>query len=155
MFGRSGPRHLSQIDVVVVDASAPKVYPRVTLASTSTLSGSVVRTVRGGEGMRHLRSLCSVACGSDLQRGHRGSVEGSRRLALAFSNGVWPARRRARRTASPWLLVAMQSLDQENPPDTSAVLKFVGGGSISVLRMRYRAEAEEAQAKADALVGCL
>ncbi len=30
--------------VVVVEASAPKVYPRVTLASTSTLSGSVVRT---------------------------------------------------------------------------------------------------------------
>ncbi len=55
MFGRSGPRHLSQIDGVVVDASAPKVYPRVTLASTSTLSGSVVRTVRGGEEMRHLR----------------------------------------------------------------------------------------------------
>ncbi len=35
--------------VVVVEASAPKVYPRVTLASASTLSGSVVRTLRGGE----------------------------------------------------------------------------------------------------------
>ncbi len=34
--------------VVVVEASAPKVYPRVTLASASTLSGSVVRTLRGG-----------------------------------------------------------------------------------------------------------
>ncbi len=35
--------------VVVVEASAPKVYPRVTLASANTLSGSVVRTLRGGE----------------------------------------------------------------------------------------------------------
>ncbi len=35
--------------VVVVDASAPKVYPRVTLASASTLSASVVRTLRCGE----------------------------------------------------------------------------------------------------------
>ncbi len=65
---------------------------RVTLASASTLSGSVVRTLRGGEGLsnmlclvasslRHLCSLCSIVCGSSLQRGHRGSAEGSRRLA--------------------------------------------------------------------------
>ncbi len=78
--------------VVAVEASAPKVYPRVTLASASTLSGSVVRTLRGGEGLpnmlcfvasslRHLRSQCSIVCGSSLHRGHRGSAEGSRRLA--------------------------------------------------------------------------
>ncbi len=78
--------------VVVVEASAPKVYPRVTLASTSTLSGSVVRALRGGEGLPnmfclvasslgHLRSQCSIVCGSSLQRGHRGSAEGSRRLS--------------------------------------------------------------------------
>ncbi len=78
--------------VVVVEAKAPKVYPRVTLASASTLSGSVVRTLRGGEGLTnmfclvasslgHLRSQCSIVCGSSLQRGHRGSAEGSRRLA--------------------------------------------------------------------------
>ncbi len=36
----------------------------------------------------------------------------------------------------------MQSLDQENPPYTSTVLEFVGGGSISVLRLRDLAEAE-------------
>ncbi len=30
--------------VVVVEASAPKVYPRVTLGSTSTLSELVVKT---------------------------------------------------------------------------------------------------------------
>ncbi len=78
--------------VVVVEASAPKVYQRVALASASTLSGSVVRTLRGGEGLPnmfclvasglgHLRSQCSIVCGSSLQRGHRGSAEGSRRLA--------------------------------------------------------------------------
>ncbi len=33
--------------VVVVEASAPKVYSKVTLASASNLSGSVVRTLRG------------------------------------------------------------------------------------------------------------
>ncbi len=40
--------------VVVVKASAPKVYPRVALASAGTLSGSVVRTLRGGEGLRNI-----------------------------------------------------------------------------------------------------
>ncbi len=33
--------------VVVVEASAPKVHSKVTLASASNLSGSVVRTLRG------------------------------------------------------------------------------------------------------------
>ncbi len=89
----------------------------------------------------HVRSQCSIVCGSSLQRGRRGSAEGSKRLALAFSSGVWPARRRARRTASARLLVALQSLDQENPPYTSTVLGFVGGGSVNVLRMRDLAEA--------------
>ncbi len=41
------------------------------------------------------------------------------------------------------LLVAMQSLDQENPPYTSAVLEFVGAGSVSVLRIIDLAEAYE------------
>ncbi len=78
--------------VVVVEASAPKVYPRMTPASASTLSGSVVRTLTGGEGLPkmfclvasslgHLRSQCSIVCGSSLQRGHRGSAEELRRLA--------------------------------------------------------------------------
>ncbi len=40
------------------------------------------------------------------------------------------------RTASALLVVAMQFLDQENPPYTSAVRGFTGGGSISALRMR-------------------
>ncbi len=83
---------VAAVVVVVVEASAPKVYPRVTLASASTLPGLVVRTLRGGEGppnmvclvassLGHLRSQCSIVCGSSLQRGHRGSAEGSRRLA--------------------------------------------------------------------------
>ncbi len=45
--------------VVVVEASAPKVYPRVTLASARTLSGSVVRTLRGEEGLPNM--FCLVA----------------------------------------------------------------------------------------------
>ncbi len=78
--------------VVLVEASAPKVYLRVTLAGASILSGSVVRALRGGEGLPtmfclvasslgHLRSQCSIVCGSSLQRGYSGSAEGSRRLA--------------------------------------------------------------------------
>ncbi len=35
--------------VAAAEASAPKVYPTVILASASTLSGSVVRILRGGE----------------------------------------------------------------------------------------------------------
>ncbi len=37
--------------VVDVEASAPKAYPRVALASARTLSGSVVRTLGSGEGL--------------------------------------------------------------------------------------------------------
>ncbi len=77
--------------VVVVEASALKVYPRVTLARASTFSGSVVRTLRGEEGLPkmfclvasnlgHLRSKCSIVCGSSLQRGHMRPAEGPRRL---------------------------------------------------------------------------
>ncbi len=81
------------------------------------------------------------ACGSSLQRGDRGFAEESRRLAKAFSSGMQPARRRARRTTSVRSVVAMQSLDQENPPHTSAVREFARGGSISALRMRDLADA--------------
>ncbi len=129
---------------VVVEASAPRAYPRVTLAST--LSESVVRNLRSGEvlpkmfclvasSLRHLRSQCSIVCGCSFQR-----VE-STKLALALSSGVWLARRRALRTVSAWLLMVMQSLDQENPPYTSVVREFAGGGTISALRMRDLAEA--------------
>ncbi len=45
--------------VVVVEASAPKVYPRVTVASANTLSGSVVRSLRGREGLPKM--FCPVA----------------------------------------------------------------------------------------------
>ncbi len=44
-FGEQG----LPVGIAVVEASAPKAYPRVTLASASTLSGSVVRTLRGEE----------------------------------------------------------------------------------------------------------
>ncbi len=37
----------------------------------------------------------------------------------------------------------MQTLDQENPPYTSAVGEFAGGGSISALWMRDLADVKE------------
>ncbi len=78
------------IIIIMVEALALKVYPRVTLASANTLSGWVVRILRSGAGLPkmlclvtlslgHLRSQCSIFCGSSLQRGHRGSAERSRR----------------------------------------------------------------------------
>ncbi len=45
--------------VVVFEASTPKVYPRVTIASASTVSRSEVRTLRGGEGLSN--TFCLVA----------------------------------------------------------------------------------------------
>ncbi len=42
------------VAVVVVDVSAPKVFPMVTIANASTLSGSVVRSSRGGQGLPNM-----------------------------------------------------------------------------------------------------
>ncbi len=47
------------IVVVIFEASAPKVYRRVTLGSANTLSGSVVRTLTGRE--RLPKMFCLVA----------------------------------------------------------------------------------------------
>ncbi len=55
----------------------------------------------------HLCSQCSSVCGSFLHSGHVGSGAVSSRWAYALRSGVWPARRRARRTASALLEVAM------------------------------------------------
>ncbi len=90
---------IKAVTSVVVEALAPKAYPRVTLVSASTLSESVGMTLRDREGLPkkfflvasslgHLRNLCSIICGSSLQRGHSGSVEGSGILVYAFSRGV-------------------------------------------------------------------
>ncbi len=46
----------------VVEASASKVYPMVTLASTSTLSVSMVKNLRGEEGL--LNGLGGLLFGS-------------------------------------------------------------------------------------------
>ncbi len=65
--------------VFIVEASASKAYPRVALAIASTLSGSVVRTLSGGEALRnifcliesslgHLRSQCLILLGFSLQK---------------------------------------------------------------------------------------
>ncbi len=54
-----------------------------------------------------------------------------------------PARRRARRTASALLEVAMQSAFQEKCSYTIAVRGLFGEGSVTVRRMRAFAEANE------------
>ncbi len=50
---------------------------------------------------------------------------------------------RSRGTPSARWLMAMQSLDQENPPFASLVREFAGSGSICVVRMRDLADALE------------
>ncbi len=52
--------------VVVFEASVPKVYPRVTLASASTLSGLVLRTLRGGEGLPNMCCLVASRLGTSV-----------------------------------------------------------------------------------------
>ncbi len=81
--------------MVVVETSSPRAFRKATLASASTLSESVVRALRGGEGLLqmcclvasslgHLRNQRLVVCGSSLQRGHSGSAEESRRCGVRF-----------------------------------------------------------------------
>ncbi len=95
----------------------------------SILSMLAVRDLRGGEGLPkkicnvesgfgHLRSLSLIACSPSLQRGHSGYVEESRRFA----------QRCARRTASAWLLIILQPLDEKkyHPPPLLAHLLVVG-----------------------------
>ncbi len=64
-------------------------------ASASTLSWSVVRTLRGEEGLPkmfclvasslgHHRSQCSTACGSSLQSGHKGVCGGVAESGIGF-----------------------------------------------------------------------
>ncbi len=88
------------LSVVVVEASAPKVYPRVTLASSSTFSGSVVRTLRGGEGLPnmfclvasslgHLRNQCSIVCGSFFAKRTQGVCGGSGAIPRNCSRSLW------------------------------------------------------------------
>ncbi len=64
--------------VIVVEALAPKVYPRVTLASASTLSGFVVRTLRGGEGLPKMFCLVASSLGHLRSKGDTGGLRGSR-----------------------------------------------------------------------------
>ncbi len=103
----------------------------------------MIRTLRGGGGlpkMAHREGGISAA-GVRLSADPlcKGGTRGLRR-----GRGDWcrlSAKKCARRTASVRLLMALQSLDQENGPYTSAVGELAGGGSLSVLRMRDLANA--------------
>ncbi len=71
------------------------------------------------------------------------SAAGSSRWAYASRSGVCPARRRARRTASALLEVAMQSAFQQKCLYTMAVRGLLGEESVTVRRMRAFAVAIE------------
>ncbi len=127
---------------------------KVALACANTFSGSVVSAPSGAEGLPkvccrrasrfgHLCSQCSSVCGSSLHSGHVGSAAGSTKWAYALRSGVCPARRRARRTTSALLEVAMQAAFQENCSYTMAVWGLLDGGSVTVRRMSAFAEANE------------
>ncbi len=86
------------------------------------------RGVAGGQ--------CSSVCGFSLNSGHVGSAAGSSRWTYTLKCGVCPARRRARRTASALLEVAIKSAFQEKCSYTMAVRGLLDGGSVTVCRMR-------------------
>ncbi len=56
-FVKAIPIAFVVVVIVVVGSSASKAYPKVALASASTLSGSVARTLKGGEGLLVASSL--------------------------------------------------------------------------------------------------
>ncbi len=66
---------------------------------------------------------------------------------LSAACQIWPDRKKWLVFPTDLVLRALvepalrKALDQENPPYTSTVLGFVGGGSVNVLRMRDLAEA--------------
>ncbi len=74
-------------------------------------------------------------------KGPQGICGGVEEIGVGFQQWSVAGSQARKETASVRFLVVMQSSDQENPPYTSAVLEFVGGGSVNVLRMRDLAEA--------------
>ncbi len=89
---------------VLVEDSAQNVKSSMTLASASTLSGSAVRTLSVEEqlpnssflvssSLGHLRSQCSIVCGSSLQGCIQGVLAGrlarTRDLVICLL-GIWP-----------------------------------------------------------------
>ncbi len=118
------------------------------IASASPLSGSVMRTLSGGEGLPkvccrrtlrfgHLCSQCSRVCGSSLHSERVRSSAESSKWAYALRIGVCPIHGRARRTASALLKVVMQSAFQEKYSYTMAVRGKLDGGSV-IVRERGR-----------------
>ncbi len=99
----------------------------------------VAGTLRFGR----LWSHCSRVCGSSSHSGPVGSAVGSSRWAYALRSGVCPARRRAKRTASALLEVAVQTAFQEKCSYTMPVRGLLDGGSVTVRRIRAFAVANE------------
>ncbi len=90
------------------------------------------------------KGIAAVVCSTSLHSGHIGWAAGSSKWAYALRIGVCPARRRARRTASALLEVAVQSAFQDKFSCTMAVVRgLLDGGSVTVRRMRAFAVANE------------
>ncbi len=120
------------------------------LASASNLSGSSVRTPRGGEGQPkvrcrwtlkfvHLCSHCFSVCGSSMHSGHVGSSAGSTKWAYALRSGVHPNCRRVLRTEpaplyTSWRFEASWAGRSEmvRGMRTFAVSSEIGRGGVSV-----------------------
>ncbi len=66
------------------------------------------RYVAGGHRYLGVCSQCSSVCSSSLHSGHTGLSAGSSKWAYAMRSGVYSERRRAGRTATALLEVAMQ-----------------------------------------------
>ncbi len=91
----------------------------------------------------HPCSQCSRVCGSSLHSERVRSSAESSKWAYALRIGVCPIHRRAKRTASALLEVAMQSAFQEKYSYTMAVRGLLDGGSVMARRMRAFAVANE------------
>ncbi len=114
------------------------------LTSTSTFSGSVVRTSSGMKDHRryvfrgHQGSIISAASVSlfaaPFAASPEGSATGSNKWSFVLSSGVYRDLKRTRRTASARFEGAMQSAFQENIFNTTAVRGPFSGGPVTSIR---------------------
>ncbi len=87
----------------------------------------------------HLRGQCFWLSAAPLCKGDTGGLQRGRGDWRRLS--VVECGRLAGAQGGPRSLMAMQSLEQDNPPYNSVVYEFAGGGPISVLRTRDLADA--------------
>ncbi len=69
--------NITAVVFVVVEASTPKIYPKVTLGRARTLSGSVLRTLRGGERLPQIFCLVASSLGHLRSRSSNAFAKGA------------------------------------------------------------------------------